>query len=93
MVTHGVVYFLKVDYIHHTNTDMKPDGRPARLGSMFFDRVGDRLERKFSTGYCQGCGSKQGLTSFDLREFDANSPGYFTRIVKMLWKTRVSFPQ
>lgn len=70
------------------------NGRPAKLGSMYFERneeFGISI-RKFTIGYCE-CKKKIGLTSGELREFAQNMPGFMPDLVERLFRLRIMLPK
>jgi len=67
------------------------NGRPARLGSMYFERAGkDRTIRKYCVGYIEG--KKIGLTAEDLREFASNMPSFFPEFLHRLFRAKILIP-
>ena len=70
------------------------NGRPAKLGSMYFEKHEDgNSTRKFCLGYCEKCNAKFGMTSWDLREFAHNMPGFIPDLVERLFRLRIVVPR
>jgi len=69
------------------------NGRPAQLGSMYFEYNECGLsKRKFCVGYCE-CGKKVGLTSAELQDFSEHMPLAPVQFIAKLLKTRVIIPR
>jgi len=68
------------------------NGRPAKLGGMYFDGEGEITKRRYCVGYCPKCKTKIGLTTNELREFTDNLPGFFKQLTWKLLKARIIVP-
>ena len=66
------------------------NGRPANLGSMYFDKKDGSM--KYCTGYCDGCGTKMGLSNEDLKEMAHHLPSHKTMFLARLLKARIIVP-
>ena len=70
------------------------NGRPQKLGGMYFIKHENGTStRKFCIGYCEKCGAKFGLTSWDLKEFAENMPGFIPDFVQRLFRLRIIVPK
>lgn len=75
-------------------TNMKTlNGKPMKLGGMYFDRTEEGIEiKKFCVGYCE-CGRKIGLTREQLEEFSHNMPGLIEDFIGKLFHLRILVPK
>jgi len=68
------------------------NGRPSKLGSMYFEEKDGIYIRKYCVGYCPKCKTKIGLTPEELREFTENLPGFIPSLFARLLKARIIIP-
>ena len=68
------------------------NGRPANLGSMYFEMKEGISRTKYCVGYCESCGDKMGLSNQELKEMAMHLPNSRIAFLSKLLRMRIIFP-